>query len=195
MFDAQRGGGLLSVYWLARLREHGAVLVLDGTPWAAIWRCAQGEPVARTWRGPTAIAREAIRGGAVEYRGTLRNHWALYTISKQGEQAHHAWSAERARLRETIRELRAKLAEAERIPAFDPAADAVDDQRIAGLEPFHAELVRRIQSARGKVVPVSALHQSIKVAQVQICRLRRLRPDIGAQIETVWGVGYRWKGE
>lgn len=192
----------VSVYWLARMREPGAVLVLDGTAWAAIWRCARGEPVARTWRGPTLLAREAARVGLVEYRGTLRGRWALYTLSPDGDQLHHAWTAERERLRTELNRLRAIVREMEEERARAAASYTVIDDKTRGHARAQLAILDKLREANGETVPrgaliITALNNgsratSEKSLDVTICMLRKRLaaecPDF--EIVTAHGYGY-----
>lgn len=75
-------------------------------------------------------------------------------------------------------------------------------QPIGGLTRQQSRLVLILQAARGRVLSkpflVDALAKDmaappdLKLIDVFICQIRRRRPDLSPQIETVWGQGVRW---
>jgi|SRR5690625_4642247 len=75
-------------------------------------------------------------------------------------------------------------------------------QSFDGLTRQQSRLVRVLQSAPGQVFPSRLLSDLIannpldppepKVVDVVVYRVRKLRPDLGRCIQTVWGHGYRW---
>lgn len=81
--------------------------------------------------------------------------------------------------------------------------EALRSQRnIDGLTRQQSRLVRALQSAPGQVFSSLLLSDLIannpldppepKVVDVVVCRVRKLRPDLGQRIQTAWGQGYRW---
>lgn len=76
------------------------------------------------------------------------------------------------------------------------------EPNIDGLTRQQTRLVRTLQAAPGQVFSQLRLSDLIannpldppapKIADVIVCKVRRLRPDLGQHIQTVWGQGYRW---
>lgn len=196
MFDAgPRAEAIVSRHWLRRLREPGAALVLRGSPWGAeILRAPHGADLpAVLWRGPALVGHAAIRAGLVGLVAQTPQATA-WRLTALGAQVLVAWDTERDALAAEIAGLRRALERAEAEFLGDAAAEAIADPRIEGLERAQARIVRRLMAAGGRVLAPEQLHPKNSVAKVQIARIRKMRPDLGRQIETVWGVGYRWRG-
>ncbi|MEM7516882.1 MAG: helix-turn-helix domain-containing protein [Planctomycetota bacterium] len=74
---------------------------------------------------------------------------------------------------------------------------------IDGLTAQETRFVRAVQSAGGRLVNQESLLGAISVPSsdepnirsvaVIACKVRAKRPDLGAQILTVWGQGFRWE--
>ncbi|MEM7515433.1 MAG: hypothetical protein AAF368_00725, partial [Planctomycetota bacterium] len=72
-----------------------------------------------------------------------------------------------------------------------------------GLTAQETRFVRAVQSAGGRLVNHESLlgaiavpsldEPNIKAVSVIACKVRAKRPDLGAQILTVWGEGFRWE--
>ena len=75
---------------------------------------------------------------------------------------------------------------------------------LDGLTIMQSRVARTIEHAAGRILTRGNLITGLywdrhcepidKIIDIFICHIRRLRPDIGAHIVTVWGVGYRWEG-
>lgn len=70
---------------------------------------------------------------------------------------------------------------------------------IRGLTPGESQVLRVLALAGDRGIPSATLTEAVRFAgyaslQTAVSRIRRRRPDLGARIETVYGIGYRWTG-
>lgn len=86
------------------------------------------------------------------------------------------------------------------------AAEIVHEKPpFEGLQATQSRIVRLIRARRGRTISAGAIAEALgwetgepsteRCVVVQICKIRKARPDLGAHIETVFGAGYRWKKE
>ncbi len=72
-----------------------------------------------------------------------------------------------------------------------------EPEPIEGLTRTEAHIAQILQAAAGRTVAIGHLTDAICVEdgtiKTHVCRLRKRRPDLAERIETVWGVGYRWR--
>lgn len=73
--------------------------------------------------------------------------------------------------------------------------------RLAGLTHAESCLAHLLAAAAGRTIDhgtatdvTSPRSAATPVLVTRVAHLRRKRPDIGACVRTVWGVGYRWDG-
>ena|SRR5690625_5228681 len=87
-----------------------------------------------------------------------------------------------------------------RVEVFVEALRA--SQNIDGLTRQQSRLVRALQSAPGQIFSSLILSDLMadnpldppepRAADVVVCKVRKLRPDLGRCILTAWGQGYFW---
>lgn len=121
-------------------------------------------------------------------------------------QAAEDMQAASSKLAEAIEVAKAKLAriaELKDLSAEGFFEGAVLDFHEAGLTASESLMVSTLRKAKGRIVSYEALASlgardhanggpDPKVASVRLCNIRKKRPDLGAKLKVVHGVGLHW---